>query len=70
MVPLYKGKGDQAEPSNSIPLTILSHTRKITEKAVVIELDKAFTTDKAQFGFQEGIQIIQAALSVLAAIKT
>lgn len=39
-VSLLKGKGSQIEPSNYHPLTILLHARKITEKAVVLELDK------------------------------
>lgn len=70
VVPLFKGKGEQANPRNSRPLTILSHIRRVTEKAVVLELEKAITTDKSQFGFQAGLQVAQAALSVLAALKT
>lgn len=70
LFPLYKGKGEQANPQNSYPLTILSHVCKITEKAVVLELEKVVTTDKLQFGFQAGLQVEQAALSILAALKT
>lgn len=69
MVPLYKGKGSQKDPSNSRPLCILSHMRKLAEKAVVANLDRQFETDKSQYGFQAGIQTTQAALSVLAAIS-
>lgn len=39
MVPLYKGKGEQNVPSNSIPLCLLSHLRKVVEKAVVTDLN-------------------------------
>lgn len=70
VVPLYKRKGDQDNPKNSRPLTILSHIKKITEKAVVIELEKVIKTDKSQFGFQAGLKILRAALNVLAAIRT
>lgn len=69
VVPLYKGKGEQANPKHSRPLTIISHLRKVTEKAVVIELEKEIQTDRSQFGFQAGVQILQAALNILAAIK-
>lgn len=68
--PLFKGKWEQANPRNSRPLTILSQFRKITEKAVVLDLEKVITTDRSQFGFQAGLQILQSALSVLAALKT
>lgn len=34
-----------------------------------MELDRKFTTDKSQYGFQEGIQVTQAVLSVLVAIQ-
>lgn len=69
-VPLFKGKGSQGDPSNYRPLTILSHLRKLTEKAVILEFDKVVPTDRAQFGFLAGVQVIQAALSVLAALHT
>lgn len=65
-----KEKGSKEIPRNSRPLTILSHIRKITEKAVVTELERVITTYKSQFGFQAGIQTLQAALTVLAAIRT
>lgn len=68
MVPLYKKKGSQKEPANSHPLCILSHMRKLAEKAVVSNLDRQFETDKSQYGFHAGIQTTQAALSILAAI--
>lgn len=70
IVPLYKGKGGQKEPANFRPLCILSHARKVVEKAVVLNLDRTYETDKAQYGFQSGIQITQAALSVLAAMRS
>lgn len=69
IVPLYKGKGCQKEVVNFRPLCILSHVRKIVEKAVVYELDRKFCADRAQYGFQAGVQVIQTALSVLVAIK-
>lgn len=69
IVPLYKGKGEQNVPANSRPLCILSHVRKLIEKAVTTELDRTFETDESQYGFQQGIQVTQAALSVLAALK-
>lgn len=70
IVPLYKGKGEQEHPKSYRPLTILSHIRKITEKAVILELEKVVETDRAQFGFQSGLPVLQAALSVLAALKS
>lgn len=68
-VPLYKCKGEQHIPANSRPLCILSHVSKLVEKAVIIEMDRKFVTDRAQYGFQAGIQVTQAELSVLAAIQ-
>lgn len=38
LVPLFKRKGEQANPKNSRSLTILSHARKVTGKAIVLEL--------------------------------
>lgn len=69
ILPLYKGKGEQNIPANSRPLCILSHVRKLIEKAVISEMDRSFVTDRSQYGFQQGIQVTQAALSVLVAIK-
>lgn len=46
VVPLYKGKEEQANPKNSRPLTILSHLHKITKKAVVLEFEKFITIDQ------------------------
>lgn len=69
IVPLYKGNGEQHIPASSRPLCILSHLRKLMEKAVIIEMDREFVTDRAQYGFQAGIQVTQAALSVLATIQ-
>lgn len=40
ILPLYKGKGSQKEPANSRPLCILSHMRKLVEKAIVTDLDR------------------------------
>lgn len=54
-VPLFKGKGRKLDPENYRSLTIISHLRKLTEKAVVLELDKRVTTDKAQFVFLAGV---------------
>lgn len=68
IVPFHIGKGEQQEPANSRPLCILSHVRKLVEKAVVTELVRTFVTSNAQYVFQNGIQVTQAALSVLAAI--
>lgn len=56
-------------PANFRPLCILSHVRKLVEKAVVTALDKSFETDEAHYGFQKGIQVTLAALSVLAALQ-
>lgn len=68
-VPLYRGKGEKKEPANSIPLCILSHLRKIAEKAIVTDLNRNFQADKAQYGFQQGFQVTQSGLSVLAAMN-
>lgn len=43
---------------------------KIVVKAVVLELDRKFETDRAQYGFKADIQITHAAFSVLAAIHS
>lgn len=36
----------------------------------MLEFDRQVSTDQAQFGFLVGVQVIQAALSVLAALET
>lgn len=69
IVPLFKGKGAMNDPLNFRFLCILSHTRKIVEKAVVMELEKLLKTDQAQFAFQAGIQIEKALLRVAAMIR-
>lgn len=56
-------------PANSRPLCILYHVRKLNEKSIVLDLDRKFETDKAQYGFKTGIKVTQAALSVLSAIR-
>lgn len=70
IVPHFKGKGTMGDPVNYRPLCILSHARKIVEKAVVMELESLVSTDRAQLGFQDGIQIEQAALRVAALIRS
>lgn len=74
IVPICKGKEIMGDPLNYKPLCIFSHARKIVEKAIVMELESLFTTDRAQFGFQEGklclvVQIEQAALRVAELIR-
>lgn len=69
ITPLFKGKGEMMDPKNHRPLCILSHVRKVVEKAVVEQMEELIVTDKAQFGFQEGIQIEQAALRVAALLR-
>lgn len=69
IVPLYKGKGSQKEPVNFRPLCILSHVRKLVEKAVVSDLERNLQADRAQYRFKAGIQVTKAALSVLTAIE-
>lgn len=64
IVPLYKGKGDQNVPVSSLPIRILSHIRKLVKKAVVLDLDRKFETDRAYYGFQAGIQDIHKPHSV------
>lgn len=39
------------------------------EKSVVTELDRNFVTENSQYGFHAGIQVTQAALSVLVVIE-
>lgn len=44
--------------------------RKLTEKSIVLEFGRQVSTDQAQFGFLAGVQVIQAALIVFAALET
>lgn len=50
--PCTKDRGGQEVPENSRPLCILSHVRKLVDKAVLMHLERKFVTDKAQYGFQ------------------
>lgn len=69
LVPLFK-KGEQHEPSIYRPLCMLSHVRKILEKAVVEELEEITKTDRMQFGFQARINALQAEVEVSAKLET
>lgn len=54
IIPLHK-KGDTADPANYRPITLLSHARKVVEKALDIELREKYKPSSSQFGFQQGI---------------
>lgn len=66
IVPLLKGKGGMCDPKNYRPLCILSHARKLVGKAIIAQMEDLVETDRAQFVFQEGIQIEQTSLRVAA----
>ena len=51
LFPLYK-KGDMGKPENYRPIALLSHSRKIIEKAIDMRLRLEYTFEDAQCGFQ------------------
>lgn len=63
LIPVHK-KGRQDDPSNYHPQCMLSHPRKVLEKAYVGVLDQYFETDEVQFAFQDGLSILQGELEV------
>lgn len=49
---------------------MLSHVRKIIEKAVIEELEEITVTDRMQYGFQNRVSTLQAAISIAAKLET
>lgn len=48
---------------------MLSHVRKILEKAVTEELEAELETDRMKFGFQRHINILKATLEIAARLE-
>lgn len=48
---------------------MLSHIRKILEKAVTAELEDVLCTDRMQYGFQRHMNILQAAIEIAARLE-
>lgn len=48
---------------------MLSHVRKKLEKAVPAELEKVLRAHRMQFGFQRGINTLQAALYIAVVVE-
>lgn len=68
LVPLHK-KGTQSDPAKYRPLCMLSHVRKILEQALTAELETVMSTDRIQYGFQNNLITLQAALYITAAVE-
>lgn len=63
--PLYK-KGNQADPRNYSPVSVLSHARKIIDATILTYVSDRFSPARTQFGFHPGISIQQAILEAQA----
>lgn len=50
MVPIYK-KGNTGEPSSYRPIALLSHAKKVIDKAIAYQIRKNVFFDKIQLGF-------------------
>lgn len=48
---------------------MLSHVRKILEKAVTAELEERLGTDRMQFGFHRNLNTLQESLDIAAIIE-
>lgn len=48
---------------------MMSRVRKMIETAVDEVIEKQYTTDRAQFGFQKGVNILRSVVEVLAELK-
>lgn len=48
---------------------MLSHIRKVLEKAVTRELEQAIETDRMYFGFKRNIKTVQSALDIAAIVE-
>ena len=53
LVPIHK-RGNTEDPANYRPITLLSHGRKVVEKAVDKLFRQTYTSAQSQFGFQSG----------------
>lgn len=54
LVPIYKGKGDPADPSNHRPVNLTPAFRRLISTAIVMELQKHYKESaENQWGFQE-----------------
>lgn len=65
MSPLYK-KGNQSDPANYRPLSIISHVRKAIDATILTYVCEKFTTVLLQFGFQPCTLVQQVILQAQA----
>lgn len=61
--PLYK-KGDQANRENYRSVSVLSHARKTIDATILTYVCSNFTPARTQFGFQQGISVLQSILQI------
>ncbi len=52
--PIYKKKGSREDPANYRPINLTTSFRRILSKAVLIEINKHYSTATVQFGFKRG----------------
>ena len=62
-------KWRQDVPGNYMPVCMLSHIRKVIEKVIYWVIEERIEFDQDQFGFQSGINVLQVAVEVRAAMK-
>ena len=68
LVPLYK-KGDQADPANYRPISLLSHARKVLSSAINRTVINSYSFHARQWGFSQNIGVEQALLAAKEAIS-
>lgn len=52
--PIYKSRGDPAEPSSYRPINLTTAFRRIISSAILKEVEKLFVASTSQWGFQRG----------------
>ena len=66
LIPIYKGKGPEADPANHRPLRLLPALKKIFGTALDLTIRRETQNDIAQFGFQSGTSSLEALVLAIA----
>ena len=62
LIPIWKPKGSQDQPSSYRPICLLSHARKAIDAPLTLVITEQFTPDPSQYGFRTDQTIDDALL--------